>query len=184
MKRRLFLTGEMGCGKSTAILTAVGERLPQFGGFLTRRVRNQQGQAVSFYLTSPDGAKQATFLDCSGPKAQVDLSVFQTLAPELMAGNIVILDEIGGMELLCPRFMEALDKLLASDVPILGVLKGEGPASTMIRRLGLAEEYEIAAKDLRKRLSEDENALIYCCSQYDPQAFVLAEQWVKEYCHE
>jgi nucleoside-triphosphatase len=184
VKRRLFLTGEMGCGKSTAILTAVGGKLPQFGGFLTKRVRNQQGQAVSFYLTSPDGAKQATFLDCSGPKAQVHMEVFQTLAPELMVGQIVILDEIGGMELLCPEFTAALDALLASDVPILGVLKGEGPASAMIRRLGLTEEYEKTANALQKRLTEDENTLVYQCSQFDPQALTLAEQWVKEYAHD
>lgn len=184
MKRRLFLTGEMGCGKSTAILTAAGESLPRFGGFLTRRVRDAQGNALSFYLASPDGMKKATFLDCTGPQARVHTEVFRVLAPELMTGDFVILDEIGGMELLCPEFVAALEKLLAAGIPILGVLKGEGPASAMIRRLGLAEEYETAAKQLRQRLAEDENTCIYHCSRFDPQALALAEQWVKEYVHE
>ena len=193
MKRHLFLTGPMGCGKSTAILTAVGSALPRFGGFLTKRVRDEQDSARCFYLTSPDGAKQAVFLDCAGPKPQVDLSVFDTLGVELLnqeiatpvcelaRNDIYILDEIGGVELLCPAFMEALGKLLSSDVPVLGVLKGEGPASVMVTHLGLTEEYETAAQALRKSLQEDENTLLYECGQFDEQALRLAQGWVKEY---
>lgn len=184
MKRRLFLTGEMGCGKSTAILTAVGEKLPRFGGFLTRRVRDAQGNALSFYLISPDGAHQATFLDCAGSRAQVYPEVFRELAPKLMKGSFLILDEIGGMELLYPEFTAALENLLASGVPVLGVLKGEGPASAMIRRLDLAEEYETAAAALRQRLAEDEDTCVYHCGQFDSQALALARQWVEEYVHE
>ena len=40
MKRRLFLTGPIGCGKSTAIAAALGDRLPHCGGLLTRRHRD------------------------------------------------------------------------------------------------------------------------------------------------
>ena len=184
MKRRLFLTGEMGCGKSTAILKAVGENLPQFGGFLTRRITDEDGHALSFYLSSPDGTQKVTFLDCSGASPVLQMEVFRDLAPGLMTGDCLILDEIGGIELLCPEFMAALEQVLASDIPILGVLKGEGPASAMIRRLGLAEGYETAANALRMRLMKDENTLVYQCTQFDPQALTLAEAWVKEYAHE
>ena len=184
MRRRLFLTGTIGCGKSTAILTAVGDKLPSFGGFLTKRIRDEGGHAAAFTLCAPDGSREAVFLDCVCGKPVIHWKVFQTLAPELMTGNIVILDEIGGMELLCPEFMAALNALLETDIPILGVLKGDTAANAMIRKLGLSEEYEAAANSLRHRLTHDENTHLYTCGQYDPHALELTRAWVKEYAHD
>ena len=183
MKHRLFLTGPMGCGKTTAILTAIGETLPSFGGFLTRRIRDEQGRAIAFSLCSPDGSREEIFLDLRSGHPEIRWTVFRQLAPELMAGTYLILDEIGGVELLCPEFMAALDALLASDIPLIGVLKGDTAANAMIRRLALSDEYEAAAAALRTRLSEDENTLLYTCGQFDPQASELARSWVKEYVH-
>lgn len=176
MTRRLFLTGPIGCGKSTAIETALGEKMNACGGFLTRRYREPH---LHFVLKSPDDTFCRTFLDFSPPQPDVDLSVFSQIP---LQGNILVLDEIGGMELLCPEFSEALNKLLSTDTPILGVLKGEGPASAMIARLGLTMEYEQAAAQLRKRLYSDPDTLVYECGQFDETALTLAENWVKEYC--
>ena len=184
MRRRLFLTGTIGCGKSTAILTAIGDKLPSFGGFLTKRIRDEKGHAVAFTLYAPDGSREEVFLDCASGMPVIHWEVFQTLAPELMTGNIVILDEIGGMELLCPEFMAALNSLLETDIPIIGVLKGDTAANAMIRRLGLSAEYEAAAYALRDRLLQDEHTLLYTCGQYDPHAPELARAWVKEYAHD
>ena len=184
MRRRLFLTGTIGCGKRTAILSAVGDKLPSIGGFLTKRIQDGKGHAAAFTLCAPDGSREAVFLDCASGTPVIHWEVFQTLAPERMTGNIVILDEIGGMELLCPEFMAALNALLETDIPILGVLKGDTAANTMIRKLGLSEEYEAAAHALRDRLLQDEHTLLYTCGQYDPQALALARAWVKEYAHD
>lgn len=184
MRRRLFLTGTIGCGKSTAILTAIGDSLPDFGGFLTKRIRDERGHAAAFTLCAPDGSQEAVFLDCASGTPVIHWEVFQTLAPELMTGNIVILDEIGGMELLCPEFMAALNTLLETDIPILGVLKGDTAANAMIRKLGLSEDYEAATHALRDRLLRDEHTHLYTCGQYDPHAQELARAWVKEYAHD
>ena len=184
MKRRLFLTGSIGCGKSTAILTAVGDKLPFFGGFLTKRTRNEKGQAVSFSLVSPDRSQDAIFLDCTGSTPVLHPEVFVTPGVSLMQGNYLILDEIGGMELLQPEFAAALQSLLKTDIPIIGVLKGDAAASAMIRKLGLAEDYALAASALRTLLAEDENTMIYTCGQYDPHALELCRAWVKEYAHD
>lgn len=184
MRRRLFLTGNIGCGKSTAILTAIGNKLPSFGGFLTKRIRDERGHAAAFTLCTPDGSREAVFLDCASGTPVTHWEVFQTLAPELMTGKILILDEIGGMELLCPEFMDALNALLETDIPILGVLKGDTAANAMIRKLGLSEEYEAAANFLRHRLTHDENTHLYTCGQYDPHALELTRAWVKEYAHD
>ena len=90
MKRKLFLTGPIGCGKSTAILTAIGEKLPAFGGFLTKRFRDEDGQAIAFSLESPNGKQKAEFLDCRGLVPAIHMDVFETMAPELLKGKYFI----------------------------------------------------------------------------------------------
>jgi len=181
MKRRLFLTGPIGCGKSTAIAQALGERTQQCGGFLTRRHREPN---LHFTLESPDGQHSETFLDFSSGEPQLNLDVFSRLGVSLLRGDIMVLDEIGGIELLCPDFSAALEQLLQQDIPMIGVLKGIGPAGALIEALGLSEEYTHAADYLRSLLRGDENTLLYECRQFDEQALHLAEQWVKEYAHE
>lgn len=181
MKLRLFLTGPIGCGKSTAITQALGEGITLCGGFLTRRHREPH---LHFTLESPDGQYSETFLDFSGGKPQLNMDVFSRLGVSLLRGNILVLDEIGGLELLCPEFSVALEQLLQRDIPVIGVLKGEGPAGALVEALGLSEEYTCAADRLRSLLRGDENTLLYECRQFDEQSLHLAEQWVKEYAHE
>ena len=179
MKKRLFFTGPIGCGKSTAIASALGDRISQCGGFLTRRYRQSH---LHFTLESPDGRMKETFLDFSDGIPHLKSQIFEDLGPEWWQGKILLLDEIGGVELLCPGFMAALESALNSDIPIIGVVKGEAPASKLVMALGLSEEYEKAANLLRTRLREDGDTLVYTCSQFDENALLLAQNWVKEYC--
>lgn len=180
MKRRLFLTGPMGCGKSTAIVRALGSHMARCGGFLTRRYREPY---LHFTLESPDGRTVEPFLAFPHGKPRLELDVFSRLGVSLLDGNILLLDEIGGVELLCPEFVEALTTALQSDIPILGVMKGEAPAGALMEALGISREYEDAANRLRSWLQQDEHTLLYQCAQFDENALHLAEQWVKEYAH-
>ena len=187
MRRRLFLTGPMGCGKSTAIAQALGSRSHLGGGFFTRRSLGPDGHAQSFYLESPDGAEKAVFLDVSQGKPVVHPEVFSQLGARLLqetTAGFVILDEIGGIEVLCPAFMEALDQLWQRNIPCIGVLKGQAPAAALIRTLGLPEEYAKAAGNLRDFLENDPDTLVYSCSQFDETARNLAVQWCREYVYE
>ena len=180
MKRRLFLTGPIGCGKSTAITNALGDKITQCGGFLTRRHREPR---LHFTLESPDGQCSETFLDFPDGKPRLNMDVFSHLGVNLLKGDILVLDEIGGIELLCPDFAAALEQVLQSDIPVIGVLKGQGPAGALIEALGLSEEYLQAAESLRNGLRNDEHTLLYECGQFDEIALLLAKQWVKEYTH-
>ena len=112
------------------------------------------------------------------------MDAFSQLGVSLLSGNILVLDEIGGIELLCPDFAAALMQVLQQDIPVIGVMKGEGPAGALIDTLGLSEAYRHAADCLRSQLRNDGNTLLYECRQFDEQALRLAEQWVKEYAHE
>lgn len=180
MKRRLFLTGPIGCGKSTAIATALGEDIVRCGGFLTRRYREPY---LHFCLETPDGCHKETFLDFSSGKPILNLEIFSSLGTDALRGDVLILDEIGGIELLVPEFVSAFEEILGSDIPILGVIKGEGPASALINTLGLTAQYEAAVSRLREMLKRDTDTLLYECSQYDKKALFLAGQWAEEYLH-
>ena len=135
IKRRLFLTGAIGCGKSTAISRALGSKVLRCGGFLTRR--RTEGGRKYFCLERPDGTAGEIFLDVSGSSPTVKPEVFSGFGISLLCGNVVILDEIGGIELLSPEFSGALYRLLESDVPIIGVLKSAESAKKMVKALGL-----------------------------------------------
>ena len=178
MKRHLFLTGPIGCGKSTAIQNALGDRISKCGGFLTRRHREPH---LHFTLERPDGNAREIFLEFAGKKPDVNRSVF---SEKYLEGTVLVLDEIGGIELLNSDFLSALERVLDSDVPILGVVKGAGPANALIRTLGLTEVYDQCASRLREKLREDPNTQVYECTQYDENALLLAEQWAEEYLHD
>lgn len=183
MKRRLFLTGPMGRGKSTVIERALSNALPRCGGFRTRRETGPEGHALRFFLESPDGVRRETFLELSSGTPEVNMAVFSGPAVAMLKGPFLVLDEIGGVELLCPEFTAALETVLHSSVPILGVMKGEGPAGALVTALGLTEEYTLAAQRLRRWMADDENTLLYPCAQFDAAALTLARQWVKEYAN-
>lgn len=153
----------------------------QCGGFLTRRYREPY---LHFTLESPDGSKKAVFLDFADGKPRLNKQVFAQLGVELLAGSPIILDEIGGMELLQPEFKTPLEQTLQQDIPIIGVMKGAGPASALIETLGLSHAYELAATALWDALMQDPDTLVYECGQFDENALRLAEQWAEEYLHE
>ena len=108
----------------------------------------------------------------------------QVFSRTFLRGSVLVLDEIGGIELLNPDFTAALEAVLKSDIPILGVIKGEGPAGVLIETLGLTKEYELAASRLRDYLRGDEGTSLYECGQFDENALRFAEQWAEEYLHD
>lgn len=183
--KNVFLTGAVGFGKSTSIASALGEALPKAGGFLTVRQKDASGRAVAYWLKRPDGSDGQIIIDYSAKPYSMHLEVFEDLGIRLLEEakqfDYVILDEIGGFEVLSEVFLEALLKLLESDIPCIGVMKGEGPASKMIQKLGLGETYVQRAESLRQWMRQDEKTCLYECAQYDPEGLRLAQQWVNEY---
>jgi len=51
----------------------------------------------------------------------------------------------------------------------------------MIQRLGLGEVYVQRSEELHRWLAEDENTLLYTCSQFDPKGLDLARDWASQY---
>lgn len=183
--KNLFLTGPVGSGKSTSIANALGTHLDKAGGFLTVRQKDESGKAVYYWMKRPDGSDGQVIIDYSAKPYTMHPEVFEDLGIRLLEEaeqySYVILDEIGGFEVLSESFTAALMKLLQSDIPCIGVMKGEGPASKMIQKLGLGEIYVQKAEQLRQWMRQDEDTLLYECSQFDPEGLRLAKAWAAEH---
>lgn len=181
IKRHLFFTGDIGCGKSSVISMALGDKLCSCGGF--RTCRRTEG-SIHFVLESPNGKESFVFLDFRGSEPYLDISVFSDAAISMLCGKILVLDEIGGIELASTEFYEALFRVLESDVPIIGVLKSQEALKIMSDKLCLPQKASVFAETLRKKLSLDENTTLYKCEKHDKNALLLAQGWVRKYIND
>ncbi len=113
-------------------------------GFYTQEVR-EQGRRVGFDVVTIDGARgPLARAGAPGPRVSrygVDLPSFERLAlPALQAAEpkrVLIIDEIGKMELFSARFAELAERALAAEArcPVLGTLmQGRHPLIDPLRR--------------------------------------------------
>ncbi|MCS7251153.1 MAG: NTPase [Anaerolineae bacterium] len=129
----LLLTGRPGVGKTTwirRVAEALGDRA---GGFYTEEIRGLHGR-LGFRLVTLDG-RAAVFahVDWVGRtpyrvgRYGVDVEVLNRLGVaaihEAMVGKeVVLVDEIGKMELFSAAFREALDAVAASPRPLIATI--------------------------------------------------------------
>ncbi len=119
MGRALLLTGRPGIGKTTAIKAAaelLGERA---GGFYTEEIR-EQGKRQGFRLVTLDGQEAVmAHVNLRGqgrPRVSrygVDVAAIERVGVAALwrameAGQIVVVDEIGKMELFCESFQDTV----------------------------------------------------------------------------
>jgi nucleoside-triphosphatase len=128
---RLLIEARPGAGKTTA-LGRLAELLNDAGvrpaGFLTREIR-EHGRRVGFEIETFDGDKGLlAHVDIKGPprvgRYGVDLDEFERVAlPALeTATSIVLIDELGKMELASERFKSKVLDVFESDVPIVATV--------------------------------------------------------------
>lgn len=191
MKPRLLLCGPIGCGKSTMIARALGDHVREAGGYVTLRVI-QNGKLDGFdlapaaALADPQAQEHSgRFLDFrQGPRR--DQTVFSGLGVQLLreAGQkpFALLDEFGGMELLVPEFARALQDLLSSDLPAIGVIKTPRASRELMQRTGLGPDYTQVYNDLFTWLSQDPGTqILLTTGRYDDRARETVESWVSYY---
>lgn len=192
MKKRLFLTGPSGIGKSTIIRQALGPALAYAGGFVTERVSDGEGRLLGYELLPAAAAMSGTayqswrFLDYSGSVPAKDNEVFRNQGVRLLQEAeyypFVLLDEIGGFEMLIPQFRNALAELLNSDLPIIGVVKGAENAASIKSRFGLGDRFTLLTDNLRSVLDRDvDTVLLQVKGPGDPVASRIAWAWAEEY---
>ncbi|MBI9046534.1 MAG: nucleoside-triphosphatase [Anaerolineaceae bacterium] len=129
--RKILLTGSPACGKTTIIRKVLENLERPASGFYTREIR-EQGKRVGFELVTLDGQTgMLAHLDFAktyqvGPFG-VDLTALEAIAiPAVLRGfekgNLLILDEIGPMEIFSKMFCDAGDQIMSSDVLLLGTI--------------------------------------------------------------
>jgi nucleoside-triphosphatase len=129
---RLLIEARPGAGKTTA-LRRVAELLRARGvgcaGILTDEIR-VDGRRVGFGVEALSGAGRGTLahVELSGPprvgRYGVDLGAFERIAlPELgRDADVVLIDELGKMELASDAFREAVHEVLESGRPVLATV--------------------------------------------------------------
>jgi nucleoside-triphosphatase len=129
--RKILLTGPPGCGKTTLIKRVMNNLALPAGGFYTEEMR-EAGTRVGFKLVTLDGEEAVLAhvdfktrerigkygLDLSGLEA---VGV-KAIRASVRAQHLVVIDEIGPMELRSSIFRDAVSEVLDSNVPILATI--------------------------------------------------------------
>ena len=127
---RLLLEGRPGIGKTTVarrLLRLLQEVGVPVGGFTTAELR-AGGRREGFLVEAVSGAREVlAHVDLPGPprvgRYGVDLAAFDRVAlPALRTprtGGVVVVDELGKMELASAAFRDAVMQLLDRDVAVV-----------------------------------------------------------------
>jgi nucleoside-triphosphatase len=130
---RLLLEGRPGIGKSTLarrLLALLRQAGVPVAGFTTAELRTG-GRREGFAVEAVSGAREIlAHVDLPGPprvgRYGVDLAAFERVAlPALRAprtGGVVVVDELGKMELASAAFCEAIAELLGRDVAVVATV--------------------------------------------------------------
>jgi nucleoside-triphosphatase len=121
---KVLLTGEVGVGKSTVVERVSQLLRASFGGF--RTVRCPTGYRIVDLVSGEEGLIARTGNDglIPYPAAFEDVGV-GAIARALAYKDLLVMDELGFLELDAPRFQKAVFTALQGPKPVLGVLKRE-----------------------------------------------------------
>jgi len=133
MPQNYFITGEPKAGKTTLIMGIIS-RLKANGltvcGFISPE-ESHHGRRIAFKVVDIETRRPETLasVDGDGPKVSkyhVDIRAFESIAIPAMKSmgrcDVLVIDEIGMMEMKSQRFANLLDDALESDTPLIASL--------------------------------------------------------------
>lgn len=130
--KNVFLTGEKGCGKTTAVKRYLALRGPDCGGFVTLKAPGGSGSGNWLYLLGSydEIPSEENALFCleegAADPGRIKRSFDERGVAALCGAegkDIIIMDELGPREEEAALFHEAVIRCLDSDTPVLGVLQ-------------------------------------------------------------
>ena len=130
--KNILLTGRPGVGKTTIIKKVVDSLGAVVGGFYTEEIR-EGGRRVGFRIRSTQGDEGIlAHVNCRSPyrvsKYGVNIDDLErigcrALEKAVETADLIVMDEIGRMELYSVLFRGVVLKALSSAVPVLGTLQ-------------------------------------------------------------
>lgn len=128
---KVLLTGRPGIGKTTVIQNLANLLGDRAGGFLTKEIRHA-GARIGFMLESFDG-KKALLAEAShkgSPRVgkyrvlveNLERVGIQAVSEASSQKKILLIDEIGKMEILSKRFRDLISSILNSDLKLVATL--------------------------------------------------------------
>ncbi|MGD0352918.1 MAG: NTPase [Dehalococcoidia bacterium] len=139
-----LLTGSPGTGKTTVIKQAIAGSEIKAGGFYTEEIRSG-GTRQGFRIVTLDG-QDAILAHVDNPsryrvsKYSVDIGNLDNIGVSaieraIAESDLIVIDEIGKMELFSPRFREAVLKAIDSGKKVLGtIMLNPHPFADNVRR--------------------------------------------------
>lgn len=131
MAKVLLLSGKPGTGKTSLIKEAIDRVKIEAGGFYTQEIRSA-GVRQGFKIITLDGKVAIlAHINISSPyqvsKYNVDIDSLNevgisAIQQALKQNDLIVIDEIGKMELLSPQFQEVVLQAMQSGKKILGTI--------------------------------------------------------------
>ncbi len=130
--RNILITGNPGVGKTTLIQNIISKLNVSAGGFYTAEVRDESGKRWGFKIISLDGREEVlASVDVISSRrvskygvdvGAVDRVGVTAIRDALKSKDIVVIDEIGRMELTSNRFRDVVQEVFDSSKPVLGTI--------------------------------------------------------------
>jgi len=144
MKRAYLLTGQPGTGKTNLVKQAIAGMRGSAGGFYTEEIRSQ-GVRQGFRLVTLDGQDAIlAHVDIDSPyrvsKYGVDIDSLDRVGVSALRKaaqqyDLVIIDEIGKMELFSANFRQTVWQIIDSGKRVLGtIMLSPNPVADAIKR--------------------------------------------------
>jgi nucleoside-triphosphatase len=128
----ILITGRAGSGKSTIVREMLENLQPQAGGFFSPEVRDAAGERIGFDIVTLDGQraplarvglKGTHYLGRYGVDVDtLDRVGVAAMDAAVVASHLVVIDEIGKMELFSQRFQRAVIEALRRHRLIFGTV--------------------------------------------------------------
>jgi len=143
--KNLFITGKPASGKTTLIREAILPHIGRCGGFYTEEIL-EGSQRAGFLLKTLDGkegvlAKKGMSSEIKLNKYGIDVNVLENLGVAALKDaiankEIIVIDEVGSMEIFSDAFRKALLECLSSQKRVIASIRHNSqPFTDEVKRM-------------------------------------------------